>query len=103
LVSHLSVISVTKHIAKNKVLRNCIKAQELFILVPHLFDKECQRRREFCDENKIDYKVPSFKSSDYTPGLEMVNTHESSSEDEEEVSESDNAKAIAVSVQFFEW
>ena len=71
--------------------------------MPNLFDKECQRRREFCDENKIDYKVPSFKSSDYTPGLEMVNTHESSSEDEEEVSGSDNAKAIAVSVQLLLW
>lgn len=71
--------------------------------MPHLFDKECQRRREFCDENKIDYKVPSFKSSDYTPGLEMVNTHESSSEDEEEVSESDNAKAIAVRAQLNYW
>ncbi|CAG5098249.1 Oidioi.mRNA.OKI2018_I69.XSR.g15498.t3.cds [Oikopleura dioica] len=74
-----------------------------FLIVPQLFDKECKRRREFCDENKIDYKVPSFKSNNYTPGLEMVNTHESSTEDEEEATESDNVKAIAKELEDDAW
>lgn len=72
-----------------------------FIIVPHLFENECKKRRDFCDSNKIEYKLPSFKSQEYTPGLSMVNTHESS-EEEDDHEEVDN-QAIAKELEDDAW
>ena len=40
-----------------------------YMIVPKLFQRECERRKEFCKKNKIEYRMPKFKTKQgYIPG-----------------------------------
>lgn len=61
-----------------------------YMIVPKLFQRECERRKEFCKKNKIEYRMPKFKTKQgYIPGTSMINTMEESSSEEEEEKEED--------------
>merc|ERR1711990_486051 len=61
-----------------------------YMIVPKLFQRECERRKEFCKKNKIEYRMPRFKTKQgYIPGTTMINTMEESSSEEEEEKEED--------------
>ena len=65
-----------------------------YMIVPRLFQKECEKRKDFCKKNNIEFKLPKFKRKEgYIPGISMINTHEESEHEEEE----DPEDEIAVS------
>ena len=40
-----------------------------FMIVPRLFQKECEKRKDFCKKNNIEFKLPKFKRKEgYIPG-----------------------------------
>ena len=44
-----------------------------YMIVPKLFQRECERRKEFCKKNKIEYRMPKFKTKQgYIPGNNLV-------------------------------
>ena len=44
-----------------------------YMIVPKLFQRECERRKEFCKKNKIEYRMPKFKTKQgYIPGNKFV-------------------------------
>jgi len=67
-----------------------------FMIVPRLFQKECEKRKDFCKKNNIEFKLPKFKRKEgYIPGITMINTMEVSEHEEEEDPEDEIAKELA--------
>merc|ERR1711990_305908 len=44
-----------------------------YMIVPKLFQRECERRKEFCKKNKIEYRMPKFKTKQgYIPEFNVL-------------------------------
>jgi len=79
---------------------SCIRSDQTlqdlaFMIVPRLFHKECEKRKDYCKKNNIEFKLPKFKRKEgYIPGITMIKTMEESEHEEEEDAEDEIAAEL---------